>query len=81
MARIKLLLINYFANSISFCGSASLAAMTSEAGQTKSCEADFSQRPKQRWRRKTKKITIGYGGSRNISAGKTERRLRVHFNR
>ncbi|HMG83194.1 MAG TPA: hypothetical protein VK559_09185 [Ferruginibacter sp.] len=46
MARIKLLLINYFANSISSCGSASLAVVTSEARQTKSCEADFSQRPK-----------------------------------
>jgi hypothetical protein len=38
-------LVNYFANSISSCGSASLAAVTSETRQTKSCEADFSQRP------------------------------------
>ncbi|HMG83972.1 MAG TPA: hypothetical protein VK559_13105 [Ferruginibacter sp.] len=53
MVRIKLLLINYFAHSTSSCGSASLAALTSEARQTKSCEADFRQRPKQRWRRNT----------------------------
>ncbi|HMG83176.1 MAG TPA: hypothetical protein VK559_09090 [Ferruginibacter sp.] len=53
MARIKLLLINYFAHSISSCGSASLAEVTSEARQTKSCEVDFSQQPKQRWRRNT----------------------------
>jgi len=62
-----------------------LAAVTSEASQTKSCEADFSQRPKQRWRSagegtqpsgyerlQTKKITNSFGGSRNILPGRRE---------
>ncbi|HMG82998.1 MAG TPA: hypothetical protein VK559_08175 [Ferruginibacter sp.] len=41
MERIKLLLINYSANSTSSCGSASLAAVPSEARQTKSCGSRF----------------------------------------
>ncbi|HTB51901.1 MAG TPA: hypothetical protein VK718_03930 [Ferruginibacter sp.] len=46
MARIKLLLINYFAHSIGSCGSASLAAVTSEAKADKIMRSRFSSAAK-----------------------------------
>ena len=82
LGRIKLLLINYYlANSISSYGSASLAAVTSEARQTESCEADFvcgqssageGTQPSGYERLQTKKNTNSFGGLRNILPGRRE---------